>query len=106
MSDATKNPVINKYKYESFMIGWDFTNDLDSGETPVLVTSIVTATNSAGTDVSSTILDSITKTVTGNKLLIACQAGSRDFSPYEIVFKCVTTSGNQFEGIVTLNVLD
>ena len=106
MSEATKKSVINKYKYETFEIGWDFTKDLDTGETPSLIPSTVTATDCAGTDASTTVLDASTKIVTGNELLIACQAGSLDFSPYEIIFKCVTTSGNQFEGIVTLNVLD
>ena len=95
--------MFTKQSYEEFYVAGDFSEDKDgndllaSGETIVLGSSVVAAEDEDGTDVSSIVLDQLTKTVSGSQLKILCKAGAAASSPYKITFRIVTSLGNKYE---------
>ncbi len=107
MSEAINNSKIGKFAWEKFPIGWDFENDIKvSGETISLANSSITAEDKDGTDVTSTLLDTGTKAVSGTELAVLLRAGSEDASPYTVQFKCVSSLAYQYSGEVEIYVTD
>lgn len=93
-----------KTSWESWVIAGNFTKDLESGETIVLATSTVTATDSDGVAAPS-VLDQSYKAVSGGYLQIRVQAGT-DGEVYTIEFKAITSLSNKFELEIEMKVKD
>ena len=89
---------------ESITIAADFEDNALSGETAVLLGSSVIAVDSAGVDVTSTVIYSGSEAVSGTQLSCRVQAGTEAGSPYKITFKIATSAGNLWEVDVTMRV--
>lgn len=82
----------------------DFTEELPADTSLNASTSTVTATNSAGTDVTSTLIAN--KTVSGMVLKADILAGTNG-EDYKVVFKGVgTTSAKPSEKVIEVRVRD
>lgn len=94
-----------KQVWESWIVSADFSDDLVTGETIVLATSTVTATDKTGT-LDATVLDQSGKAVSGSLLQIRVQAGTEALSMYKITFKAITSMSNQYELDINMKVKD
>ena len=99
MADITKQPS------EKFYVSVDFSAVLASGETLDAMASGVTAYDSSGTDVTSTIIDASALTASSGILQTRIMGGT-NASDYKVTFVAHTSSGNIFEMDVTLFVYD
>ena len=95
-----------KQPYEVFWISASFVNDLGSSEAIVIGSSAVTAMDSAGVDVTSSIIVSGTESVLGQTLRAQIQAGLETLSPYKITFRITTDAVpvNKWEKDVAMKV--
>ena len=93
MADFLKQPS------EEFTIAVDFSGDLDTGET--LDSAVVTATDSAGTDVTSTIVAS--DAVSGSTWAVRVRAGTAG-QDYKITVTATTSDSQVYEHEVTMRV--
>ena len=93
MADFLKQPS------EEFTIALDFSGDLDTGET--LSSAVVTATDSAGTDVTATIV--VSDAVSGDTWAVRVQAGTAG-SDYKITVVVTTSTGQVYEHEVMMRV--
>ena len=96
--------TFTKQPYEAFGISADLVNVLETGETIVAGSSTVTAVDKDGNPATSEVLNTGSKAVDGSKLVIQCQDGTEDKSPYKITFRMVTDSGNQYEVDVKMKI--
>lgn len=81
----------SKQSYEEFTIAADFSNNMETGE--VIASQVVVAIDSAGTDVSTIVLDQATVANNGEhqvQVLVRAGEETAGVSPYKITFKCVT----------------
>jgi hypothetical protein len=86
-----------KQSYESFTVGADFENVMNTTESISVSSSSVVAEDKDGTDVTDAVLVDGSKAVSGFKLQIRVQAGTAAASPYKITYKAVTDVGEQYE---------
>lgn len=108
----TKQPV------ETFYVGAEFSQNLDTGETIVLAGSTVTAEDSNGNDVTSTVIESGTTAVatataaevdneytpkTSGMLEARVKAGTAG-ETYKLTFRGLTSAANKFELDVRMKV--
>ena len=93
MADFLKQPS------EEFTIAVDFSGDLDTGET--LDSAVVTATDSTGADVTSTIVAS--DAVSGNAWAVRVRAGTAG-QDYKITVVATTSDSQVYEHEVTMRV--
>ena len=93
--------AFEKQSYESYGIYADFSLNMDvsGGEDLVLGNTTVVAFDSAGTDVSTVVLDQSTKEIGGageiGRLKIRVRDGTEADSPYKITFKTGDTTANE-----------
>ena len=113
-------PVAEKfYKQpsESYLVGADFSNVIESGEAIVAGSSTVTATDSNGEDASDDVIDNLDKNVTtadpddidatpvtNAMLQTRVMGGVEDNSPYKLTYKVVTDLGNEFELDISMQI--
>lgn len=103
---------ITKQGYEEFRVDVDFGLNMEAGETLVLGSCTIVCVDNTGTDVSSTLLDSLTKAlVTGNEselplagLQVLIKGGTEDKSKYKYTFKGVTSLGHKWEKDLTMKI--
>lgn len=95
-----------KQSYESFIISANFENNMATGETLVLASCSVSAVDTNGNDVSTTVLDQTSIAVSGTKLQVRVRAGVEGSSPYKITFKVVTSIPNQWEKDVQMTITE
>ncbi len=104
-----------KQEWERFFISGSILKVQEAGEKVVLASSIVTAVDKDGTDVSTSFLDQTSKkldtdpksscsTDTDNMLSVRVQAGDESASPYRVTFRMVTTLGNRYEADMRVGV--
>ncbi len=86
----------HKQPDEKFPIAADFAPVLADNESIDGAASTITAVDSAGNDVTSTILVSNSQTVDGTKLIVTVTGGTSG-ETYKITFRCHTTAGNIYE---------
>jgi len=102
---AIKIGDFQKTPWETWISAANFANDLaKDGGTIVLATSTITATDKDGTNVTSTVLNQTGKAVSEGLLQIRVRAGAEAASPYDILFRAITTLGGQYETIVKMKV--
>jgi len=89
--------AFQKTTWESWVPAANFADDLEDGETIVLATSDISATDKNGADATATILNQAFKAVSGTYLQIRVVAGTEALSVYNIKFKAVTSLGNNYE---------
>lgn len=92
--------------WETWVPAANFADDLEDGETIVLASSDVSATDKAGTDATADILNQSYKAVSGTYLQIRVVAGTEALSVYNIKFKAVTNLGNNYELNIQMKVKD
>lgn len=90
---------LSKYPNEKFGIEYDFTNDLDTGET--LDSCTATITDSAGNDYTSGMISN--KSVSTPKVTFTIASGTEDTS-YQIKLAGVTTNANVLVHYITCEV--
>ena len=93
-----------KYPDERLVIAWDFIDDLDADDSLKAVgatDSRVKATNQAGTDVSTTVLEGAVVFETQLRVILKAGAAGDDLL---IRFIGETTLGSQFERVVSVRV--
>lgn len=108
--------MITKQPYEEYMIGADFTSDLNvNDETIVLANSTVLAWDKEGEDVIADILNG-GKSLTTNPdradgnpranatLQIKVIAGDSLLSPYNLSYRIITNTGQKFEKDIKLKI--
>ena len=94
-----------KQPYEEFLIAGDYVNVLNSGETLVLGSSSAAASDSAGNDQTSVVLDVSTLAVSGSQLKVKVRAGVTG-ETYKITFKTTTSLGYKWEIDVNMRVIE
>ncbi len=110
---------ICKQGSESYLLGADFSQVLESGEYVLIGTSTVTAVDKNGADVTSTVLDnndmavqtadaddldSGVTPVTNGMLVTRIQNGSESLSKYMITYLAKTSNGNTYEKDVKMRI--
>ena len=93
-----------KTSWESWVVAANFADDLVDGETIVLATSDVSATDKTGANATTGVLDQSGKAVSGTYLQIRVVAGTEALSVYNIKFKAVTSLGNNYELNVEMKI--
>lgn len=95
-----------KQSWEEFVVAGSIEDVVASGELIDLSPSLVIAEDKEGVDVSTTVLDQLTKTKddTLHYLKIRCKAGAEASSPYKITFRVDTDQGNRYEIDVKMKV--
>jgi len=93
-----------KTSWESWVVAANFADDLVDGETIVLATSDVSATDKTGANATTGVLDQSGKAVSGTYLQIRVVAGTEALSVYNIKFKAVTNLGNNYELNVEMKI--
>lgn len=97
------NNSFTKQPYEQFTIKADFGNNFATGET--ISSKTVTAVDKDGNDVTDTIIDS-SAIVGDDQVSAVVKGGTSSASYYTITFKCVTSTGAQWQLNVSMLVKD
>ncbi len=85
---------------EEFRISWDFSNDLETGDT-LAAQQVKAYEEVAGTDVTSTLIENAE--IVSNAIRAQVQAGS-DGKDYLIRFQATSTQGDKWQRIVRVRV--
>jgi len=101
-----------KQSWEEFPIAGSILNVQESDETVDLNNSSVYGYDKDGNDVTTSIIDATTKTLTddpdgnytNNALKVRVKGGDEDGTPYKITFKLVTNKGNKWEIDVRMKI--
>lgn len=104
MATKPKAEPFFKQPTERFVIAGKFDTVLLTGETIIAASSVITAEDKDGFDVSSEILSG--KEVDSYYLKTTVLGGEVANSPYKITFLAVTDLGNQWEVDAKLHVVD
>lgn len=94
--------IINKQPAEKFYAGVDFGEVLEDGETINAGSSTVTALDGS-TDVTSTLIESGSLSVSGGTLSARLQNGTAG-TKYKVTFQAATSLGNLFEKDIRVTV--
>ena len=89
--------TFTKQPYEEFTVGGDFSLVMDTDETIVVGSSDAVVEDSAGTDVTSSIIESGSLAANGQILQVRVKGGTEDGSPYKITYKAVSDVGEKYE---------
>jgi hypothetical protein len=93
--------ILVKQTIEKPPVGWDFVNDLPTGEELDAAQSSIQVLDSAGTDLAATMITD--KQVSGTVLLCRIIGGTNGMD-YTIIFIGKTTVGGVYAGVVYLQV--
>lgn len=93
--------IFTKQPSEIYPISVDYSDVLDTGET--ISSESVTATDSAGTDVTATLIDSTE--ISGSTIKAVIKAGTTG-NKYKLTFKATTSDSNLYEDDITMRVVE
>ena len=97
--------VVTKQTYEAFGTGVFFTSRVPVGET--IVTQTVSAADATEVDVSTVVLDQSTVALShATRVDVLVRAGEEASSPYQLTYRCTTSSGCRFEHGVKMKVTE
>jgi hypothetical protein len=96
--------TIYKQPDESYPVYADFVNVLATGETLLIPGCDVLVEDSAGADVTVSLVSGLA--VQGTKLKTQLIGGAEEASPYKITFQAVTSLGNVYEIDGKVRVVD